>query len=515
MCGHLCEKFPDLLVAAYADDITIGSENPLTLQLAATELERVLSKLGLSISASKCEIWSRGTPTTVAFTSGQVVGRPFTGQAVQDSVAVAAVVTEIQKWFADTKLEVLNLSALANVIAVFLTPKIVHRSLLITDCKTLELVDRELVMALARLLGAPPQRTPGHVFFGDEACQLGITPPSRACALRRVSLWHSPLRPETLDPEWLLSTARVLGLQSGVAQTQRKLVEAPRMAPPLGWTLQSSARTHQEFVSYGDSPITGFYYTDGSVLNSAGGWSCVTRAVAVSGAIPDCPSSYYAEMIGVAAACYMAVPDTVVDIFCDNAAVVNSVTRILECTPQSFSAMASKDAAALPLTILRRLVERKKLELTIHWIRGHAGHKFNELADKFAQVGRTNGCSAFPLPLVGEKVTLFTENGRPVYANAKGLNKRSKKCGFTGGKVAFLWAHRLLNVRGFAFCKDSRPRHCDHCTTIHGADPWSVLQHCKSMESLRVELGMDGSADSCKLVEVSRVLHALKALKGT
>ena len=118
-----------------------------------------------------------------------LVGRPITGHcrvlghviAVQDSVAVAAVVTEIQKWFADTKLEVLN------VIAVFLTPKIVHRSLLITDCKALELVDRELVMALARLLGAPPQRTPGHVFFGDEACQLGITPPSRACALCRVA----------------------------------------------------------------------------------------------------------------------------------------------------------------------------------------------------------------------------------------------------------------------------------------------------------------------------------------
>ena len=109
---------------------------------------------------------------------------------------------------------------------------------------------------------------------------------------------------------------------------------------------------------------------------------------------------------------------------------------------------------------------------------------------------------------------LFTENGRPVFANAKGLNKRGKQCGFKGSKLGFLWAHRLLNIRGYAFCKDARVQYCAHCSGSHGADPWSVFRCCKAMQGLRAELEVGESLDKFRLVDISRVLRALKALKS-
>jgi ribonuclease HI len=141
--------------------------------------------------------------------------------------------------------------------------------------------------------------------------------------------------------------------------------------------------------SLGPPSTSGAYvaYTDGACLGNPrgpGGWAAVVFAQdqptwRLFGHLSS-TSNNRAEALGVLAALEWVPPGSRLDLYADSQLMVFQLRGV-------YKIKANTDIWEL----IQRSRMEKQLSLQAEWVRGHAGDPFNELADRLAKLGATQG----------------------------------------------------------------------------------------------------------------------------
>jgi ribonuclease HI len=129
-------------------------------------------------------------------------------------------------------------------------------------------------------------------------------------------------------------------------------------------------------------------YTDGACLGNPegpGGWAAATFAPGgtqswkLFGHLSS-TSNNRAEALGVLGALEWVPAGSQIEVHADSELTV----RILQAR---YKVRANTDI----WDVIRGTIEAKQLQLSVEWVRGHAGDPLNELADRLSKVGALNG----------------------------------------------------------------------------------------------------------------------------
>lgn len=502
---HNCRPPKDVSVGVFADDITISTGRPDSLQNYLAHLHKALNSIGLHISVEKCILYYRGSapaitlggigvPSVRAVAPFKVLGHFV---AVQDSCIVEACRSEIIRFFDEIPAEALGMNAWISATNNFLIPRVVHRSLTLVDATLLHNLDTciwNLVSAKAKL---PRLRTPPHqAYWPVSHGGLGLHRLSRQAAVRRPSLWHDILNrecpvdisvlPKTLKT-WISSAATILGCTLGRTPRQ-SLLRDPSPSPPTGVSIVR--HWHGVGMEIQDSPLLDdAVYTDGSLRENVGGWSvCLPDGRGFVGSLNNVKSSFEVEIAAVAYALFFVSKTSALTIKCDNASAVAATRAILES--------GATGNNVWEYAIHKLATQRSPSVLTaIHWVKGHSGSQGNTRADGWARFG-----SGLPAPFthilpVPHNTDLLLHIGhRPIAVNAKGLLFSDQKlqllckefelnASFKQKQVGVPahWAH----LHGFVFHQgtyplDTRAHPCAYCAGVHAQDFFSMVATCTS-----------------------------------